>query len=263
VAAVAGGVVCPHCGSGGWKTVKGDWSCAGCHRRVSVTSGTIFERTRTLLTTWFAAGWYMTNQKTAGVSAKGLQRVLELGSYQTAWTILHKYRSAMVRPGRDLLTGIVEVDETLVGGTKPGAAGRGALGKTLVAVAVEVHDPRGFGRARLQVIPAASKPALSGFVTDTIESGATVRTDGWLSYRGLESLGYTHEPVNVSASGEPAHVALPGVHRVASLFKRSLLNAYQQYPKLHLQAYCNEWVGSLNDHSVVHEPEAGRCQEHG
>ena len=91
-----GFVVCSHCGSGGWKTARGDWSCAGCRRRVSVTSGTIFERTRTLLTTWFAAGWYMTNQKTAGLSAKGLQRVLESGSYQTAWTILHKYRSAMV-----------------------------------------------------------------------------------------------------------------------------------------------------------------------
>ena len=121
-----------------------------------------------------------------------------------------------------------------------------SLGKTLVAVAVEVQDPRGFGRARLQVIPDASKPTLSGFVTDTIEPGATVRTDGWLSYRGLESLGYTHDPVNVSASGEPAHVSLPGVHRVASLFKRSLLNAYQQYPKLHLQAYCNEWVFRFN-----------------
>jgi hypothetical protein len=137
-------------------------------------------------------GWLVHDQpEDRGGVGQGLQRVLELGSYQTAWTILHKYRSAMVRPGRDLLPGIVEVDKTLVGGTKPGAAGRGALGKTLVAVAVEVHDPRGFGRARLQVIPDASKPTLSGFVTDTIESGATVRTDGWLSYRGLESLGYT------------------------------------------------------------------------
>ena len=125
-------------------------------------------------------------------------------------------------------------------------AGRGALGKTLVAVAVEVHDPRGFGRARLHVIPDASKVSLSGFVTDTIEPGATVRTDGWRSYTGLDTLGYTHEPVNVSATGEQAHVSLPGVHRVASLFKRSLLNAYQQYPKLHLQAYCNEWVFRFN-----------------
>ena len=81
------GFVCPHCGCGGWKKAKGDWSCGGCHRRVSVTSKTIFERTRTLLTTWFAAAWYMTNQKTGGLSTKGLQRVLELGSYQTAWTI--------------------------------------------------------------------------------------------------------------------------------------------------------------------------------
>lgn len=213
---------------------------------MSVTAGTIFDKTRTPLTTWFAAAWYMTNQKTAGVSAKGLRRVVEVGSYQTAWTMLHKYRSAMVRPGRYKLSGLVEVDETMVGGTKPGVPGRGALGKTLVAVAVEVFDPRGFGRARLQVIPDAKRTTLHGFIGDNIEPGSEVRTDGLISYRGLDKLGYTHEPFSVSGSGVAAHVPLPAVHRVASLFKRSLLNAYQQYPKLHLQAYCDEWVFRFN-----------------
>jgi transposase-like protein len=213
---------------------------------VSVTSATIFDKTRTPLSTWLAAGWYMTNQKTAGVSAKGLQRVLDLGSYQTAWTMLHKYRSAMVRPGRDLLTGDVEVDETLVGGTRPGRPGRGALGKSLVVVAVEVLSPTGFGRARLQPVDDASKATLTRFVTDTIEPGSVVLTDGWRGYLGVTGAGYTHKPTNISASGLHAHVTMPAVHRVASLFKRSLLNAYQQYPKLHLQAYCDEWVFRFN-----------------
>lgn len=241
------GFVCPRCASEqGWRTGKGDWSCGGCGRRVSVTSGTIFDKTRTPLTSWFAAAWYMTNQKTAGVSAKGLQRVMGLGSYQTAWTMLHKYRSAMVRPGRELLAGDVEVDETLVGGSKPGRPGRAALGKTLVAVAVEVVQPKGFGRARLRVIPDAGKATLGAFVKETIEPGALILTDGWGGYKGLTAAGYTHKPFTVAGSGVHAHVPLPAVHRVASLFKRSLLNAYQQYPKLHLQAYCDEWVFRFN-----------------
>jgi transposase-like protein len=211
-----------------------------------VLVGTVFERTRTPLTTWFAPSWYMTNQKTAGVSAQGLMRAFDLGSYQTAWTMLHKYRSAMVRPGRELLRGDVEVDETLVGGSKPGVSGRGAQGKTLVMVAVEVPQPRGFGRMRLKAVPDASKDTLTSAVTETIERGSVVLTDGWAGYNGLSAAGYTHKPVTVAGSGSPAHVPLPAVHRVASLFKRSLLNAYQQYPKLHLQSYLDEWVFRFN-----------------
>lgn len=242
-----GGFECPHCGSQkGWKTKLGTWSCGGCKRRVSVTAGTIFDKTRTPLTTWFATAWYMTNQKTAGVSAKGLQKALEIASYQTAWTMLHKYRSAMVRPDRGLLSGDVEVDETLVGGARPGRTGRGALGKVLVAVAVELADPNGFGRARLKVIPDAKPTTLTAFVTETIEPGSVVLTDGWHGYIGLDNEGYTHKPFTVSGSGVPAHVPLPGVHRVASLFKRSLLNTYQQYPRHHIQAYLNEWVFRFN-----------------
>jgi hypothetical protein len=118
----------------------------------------------------------MTHRKTAGVSAKGLKRELELGSYQTAWTMLHKFRSALVRPGRELLVGDVEVDETLVGRSKAGPPRRGAAGKTLVVVAVETLIPKGFGRARLNVITGASGESVTGFAIEAIEPGATVYT---------------------------------------------------------------------------------------
>ena len=241
------GFICPWCASSGWKTAKGNWVCGGCQRRVSLTSGTVFEGTRLPLKTWFATAWHRTHTKTAGMSAKGLKCELELGSYQTAWTILHKFRSAMVRPGsRELLVGDVEVDETLVGGSKAGPPGRGAVGKTLVVIAVETLIPKGFGRARLKVIPDASGETLTRFAIEAIEPGATVYTDGWRAYGGLAEEGYRHVRFNLSASEEKAHVLLPAVHRVASLFKRSLLNSYQQYPKLHLQSYCDEWVFRFN-----------------
>ena len=131
------GFHCPACGAvAGWRLASGRWECADCGRQTSATAGTVFHRTRTPLTVWFAAAWFLTSQKD-GASALGLQRVLGLGSYETAWTMLHRLRTAMVRPGRERLSGDVEVDETAIGGVKPGKRGRGAAGKTLVAVAVE------------------------------------------------------------------------------------------------------------------------------
>ena len=153
----------------------GRFWCEGCRRRVSVTAGTIFHRTRTPLTVWFAVAWYMTSAK-SGVSAKTLHRLLGFGSYQTAWTMLHRFRTAMVRPGRDRLGREVEVDETSIGGVKPGKRGRGAAGKTLVAVAVERRRPKGFGRCRLRVIPHAEAPTLRVFLLDSVEPGSVVVT---------------------------------------------------------------------------------------
>ena len=146
----------------------GRFWCEGC--RVSVTAGTIFHRTRTPLTVWFAVAWYMTSAK-SGVSAKTLHRLLGFGSYETAWTMLHRFRTAMVRPGRDRLGREVEVDETSIGGVKPGKRARGAAGKTLVAVAVERRRPKGFGRCRLRVIPHAEAPTLRVFLLDSVEPG--------------------------------------------------------------------------------------------
>jgi transposase-like protein len=187
-----------------------------------VTAGTIFDKTRTPLTSWFAATWYVTNQKN-GVSALGLKQVLGLGSYQTAWTMLHKLRRAMVCLDRDRLSGVVEVDETYLGGNEPGMQGRQTEKKAIVVMAVEVHEPRGFGRVRLRRVPDASESSLLPFVREVVESGSEVRTDGWAGYNGLVKQGYLHNKTVLSSSGDPAHVSMPAVHRVSSLLKHWLL----------------------------------------
>ena len=180
---------------------------------------------------------------------------MEIGSYQTAWAMLHRLRSVLVRPGRDRLTGTVEVDETYIGGEEPGLAGGRAKGKkALVGVAVEVAEPRGYGRCRMQVVPDGSAASLHRFVTDTVEPGARVITDGWPSYRGIGKLGYTHEPRSQRAArlrGEDPHELLPAVHRVASLAKRWLLGTHQgSVDEAHLPSYLNEFVFRFNRRSA-------------
>jgi transposase-like protein len=241
------GFVCPRCqGSRAWRMGDGRFWCEPCRRRVSVTAGTIFQDTRTPMTVWFAAAWYATSAKN-GVSAKTLHRLLGFGSYQTAWAMLHRFRTAMVRPGRDRLVGTVEVDETYIGGTKPGKRGRGAAGKALAAVAVELLSPKGFGRCRLRVIPNAEAPTLRSFLLDCVEPGSVVVTDGFVSYPSATGDDYVHKPLSVAGSGVQAHVPLPGVHRVASLAKRWLLGTHQSAVETdHLQAYLDEFAFRFN-----------------
>lgn len=241
------GFVCPHCHcERGWEMKGNMWRCSDCRRRVSRTAGTIFQDTRTPLTVWFAAAWFLTTQKN-GVSALGLKRVLGLGSYQTAWAMLHRFRTAMVRPGRERLTGDVEVDETFFGGVKSGKRGRGAAGKVEVAIAVEQRSPKGYGRIRIAVIPNAQAPALRAFLLDHVEPGSVVLSDGLKSYPGAVGDDYSHKPFNVAKSGLPAHVPLPGVHRVASLAKRWFLGTHQgAIESDHLQAYLNEFCFRFN-----------------
>lgn len=241
------GFTCPRCGgSQSWRMADGRFWCGPCRRRVSVTAGTIFQDTRTPMTVWFAAAWYSTSSK-SGVSAKTLHRLLDFGSYQTAWAMLHRLRSAMIRPGRDRLRGTVEVDETYIGGTRAGKRGRGAAGKTLVAVAVEQVEPKGFGRCRLQVIPNAEAETLRSFLMDSVEPGSTVITDGWVSYPTATATQFVHRPFNITASGVRAHASLPGVHRVASLVKRWLTGTHQAAVEAdHLQAYLDEFAFRFN-----------------
>ena len=228
---------CPLCGgTKAWRLADGRWSCGGCARRVSATAGTIFHGTRTPLTVWFAAAWQMTSQK-HGISALGLKRALGIGSEQTAWAMLHRYRTAMVRPGRERLCRTVEADETFLGGPEPGVRGRGALGKTMVEVAVE-RDGRALGRCRLQVIEDVAGPTLRAFMLANVEPGSVVITDGLASYRPACGADYTHRPVPIGPSGQQAHELLPGVHRVASLAQRWLLGTHQGGVKPgHMQAY--------------------------
>jgi hypothetical protein len=182
-----GGFTCPDCGhAGGWRLGDGRLECAGCHGRTSVTAGTVFDRTRTPLTVWFTACWLFATRKD-GISAQGLQRSLEIGSYPTAWAMLHRLRSVLVRPGRDRLSGIVEVDETYIGGDEPGLRGGRARGKkVLTGIAVEVGEPRGIGRCRMAVLADGSAESLHPFVTGAVEPGARVITDAWQGYRGLD-----------------------------------------------------------------------------
>src|SRR4051794_34641931 len=152
-----------------------------------------------------------------GVSALSLQRAVEMGSYQTAWAMLHRLRSVLVRPGRDRLTGTIEVDETYIGGDEPGLRGGRARGrKALVGIAVEVKQPRGYGRCRMAVLRDGSAASLHPFVVDNLEPGATVITDGWTGYHGVDKLGYVHQPRSQPAArarGEDPGELLPGVHR--------------------------------------------------
>ena len=241
------GFVCPSCGvAKGWMTARGQMRCAACQRQTSVMAGTLFEGTRKPLRLWFQAAWYVTSQKFGG-NALGLQRVLGFGSYQTAWTWLHKMRNAMVRPGRERLSGSVEVDETYVGGKEEGVSGRFTEKKAVVAVAVEVHEPKGFGRVRLRQVPDVSSASLVGFVQEVVTPGSSILTDGWKSYDSLPQHGYHREKIVLSASGDPAHVALPGVHRVASLLKRWLLGTHQgAVSNKHLAYYLDEFTFRFN-----------------
>jgi transposase-like protein len=241
------GFRCPGCaGETGWRLDDGAWACSGCARKVSVTAGTIFDRSRVALADWFTAIWYMTNQK-YGISALGLQRLLGLGSYQTAWTMLRKLRTAMVRPARERLWGAVEVDETYVGGIEQGKRGRGAERKFIVVIAIELLDSKGFGRVRLRRVDDVSSASLTPFVQYAIEPGSEVRTDAWKGYNGLAKQNYHHRTVNLSATGDPAHIAMPGVHTVASLLKRWLLGTHQgSVTAPHLDAYLDEFAFRFN-----------------
>ena len=241
------GFVCSRCGAaGGWKATRGRLVCRVCRYQASVTAGTIFQDTHKPLRLWFRAIWHITSQKN-GASAASVQQILGLGSYQTAWTWLHKLRRAMVRPGRDRLHGRVEVDETQVGSEDGDADGRQAEDKVLVAIAAE-EDGRGIGRIRMARIPRATKKVLQRFVQEVIEPGSIVHTDGLASYLGLETLDYQHEvSVLLGQEKDAALRLLPRVHRVASLLKRWLLGTHQGAvsPK-HLDYYLDEFTFRFN-----------------
>ncbi len=245
------GFVCPRCEhAGGWAVADGRYKCASCGVRTSVTAGTLFDRRRTPLTVWFTACWMFATQKD-GISAQSLQRSLEIGSYVTAWAMLHRLRSVLVRADRDRLAGTVEVDETYIGGEEPGLRGGRAKGKkALVGIAVEVTEPRGLGRCRMTILRDGSATSLHPFVTGHVEPGARIITDGWMGYRGIDKLGYTHEPRSQRAAAARGHdpgELLPAVHRVASLAKRWLLGTHQgSVGETHLQSYLDEFVFRFN-----------------
>jgi transposase-like protein len=187
--------------------------------------------------------WHVTSQK-YGASALGLQRVLNLGSYHTAWNWLHKLRRAMVRPGRDRLAGTVEVDEIFIGGERSGKRGRGAAGKALVLIAAQAAG-KGIGRIRLARVASASGDNLCPAVTAAVDLGSTVCTDGWSGYNGLKDLGFKHEVIrSTPVLGDNL---LPLANRVASLLKRWLLGTHQgAVQPSHLDYYLDEFTFRFN-----------------
>jgi transposase-like protein len=240
------GFRCPRCG-GRKPGPVGDilLQCSSCSYQSSVTAGTIFQDTRKPLTLWFRAMWAVTSQKN-GASAIGLQRVLGLGSYKTAWTWLHKLRRAMVRPGRDRLSGCVEVDETFYGGEEPGVRGRQIENKSLIVIAAQ-EDGAGVGRIRMRRIPDASAENLLPFIQEAIAVGSVIHTAGWLGYLPVEQAGYRHRVTFLKGRKESASELLPRVHLVASLLKRWLLGTHQgAVSREHLDYYLDEFTFRFN-----------------
>jgi hypothetical protein len=245
------GFCCPACGGDrAWQTSTQHWKCVACGRKTSVTAGTIFHRTRTPLTTWLAAIWLVTSQKN-GASAQNLHDTLGLGSYETAWAWLHKLRRAMVRPDREQLRGVVEVDESFIGGRATGRLG-GSTSKVPVMIAVEnvgteVNRKLRLGRVRLAVADAPGSKELVDFARNSAEPGSLIRTDGARMFRALANEGYQHEYISGYSAPEPGHVTLPGPHRVAALLKRWNAGTHHyRVEREHLPYYLDEFTFRFN-----------------
>lgn len=243
------GYVCPHCQSQEyWLTAKRKIHCSKCQKEFSITSGTIFQDSKKPLLLWFHIMWWVVAQKT-GASAHNLKDFMGFGSYETAWLWLHKLRRAMIREGREKLSGIVEVDETYIGGEEIGIEkkGRGAEQKILVVVATECKGKQ-IGRVRFRIIPDASSKSLDSFIEANIEEGSTIITDGWSGYTNLsQNEKFIHEEKVVSGSGKQAHELLPHVHMIDSLVKRWINGTHQgKISQKHLEYYLEEFAFRFN-----------------
>ena len=228
-----------------WKLGRGILKCKKCHRDVSVTSGTVFHNRHMSLRIWFQAIWLVVSQKN-GVSALGLSKSLGIKNPKTGWNLLRIIRMGMVRTGRELLSGLVEVDEVFLGGVKPGKRGRGALGKVLVLIAVEDKGVKGFGRIRIEIIPNASAVTLRAAIRKMVEPGSTIRTEQWKGYTPTALEGYEHTIIE-RQSLEPGEDPTPLVHRIASLLKRWLLGTHQGGVRpTHIRSYLDEFIFRFN-----------------
>lgn len=239
--------ICPKCKqpSEPWRETRNRLTCPLCRHQATATAGTIFDKTRTPLTTWFEAAWHVTAAKN-GMSAKTLERTIGT-SYHVAWMMLQRFRVAMVNSERTQLTGSVEVDETLIGGEDIGGKRGRGTDKSIVAIAVETIEGKGFGRTRMRKIPDASGKSLVPFICDCVSKNSTIITDAWSGYNKVGDYGYNRLINNMSTSDDFAHVLMPGVHRIASLLKRWILGTHQgSVSDMHLQAYLEEFTFRFN-----------------
>jgi len=238
------GFYCSNCNSTNYWLIRNKYlRCKECKNEVSLFTGTIFQNSNLSLMDLFRIIWWLVFQKN-GVSAKSIEKLFGL-SYKTSWVWLHKFRRCMVIPEREKLNGTVEVDEMYVGGKKRGKRGRGAGGKNIVAIAVEVYE-KGTGRTRLSVIPDVSRKSLNKFLKQNIEQNSTIITDAWSSYCDVTKMKYSHEIINQTKVLDENNL-LPNVHRIASLVKRWLLGTHQSYlNKGNLEYYLDEFTFRYN-----------------
>ena len=237
---------CPTCGASGvpWRQTRGRLVCSACRHQTSVGAGTILDKTRTPLTTWFEAAWHLTTAKTVcrrrPSNARWARATEWPGrcSSATGWRWCEPSASRCRAPSRWMRA----LSEASTAAGSRGARAR----KSVVAIAVEVKDPKGFGRVRMRHVPDASGASLVPFVCDAVAPGAVVHTDGWKGYNDLPKHGYVRQKTVLASSDDPAHVAMPG-HRVASLLKRWILGTHQgSVDPSHLQSYLEEFTFRFN-----------------
>ncbi|HEX4956257.1 MAG TPA: IS1595 family transposase [Thermoanaerobaculia bacterium] len=248
------GPVCPHCGcSEAYRLVAkkvsarparaGLLKCKSCRKQFTVKVGTIFEDSNLPLNKWLFAISLMTSSK-KGISAHQLHRTLGV-TYRTAWHVCHRIRKAMERePLAGLLTGIVEADETFVGGKKRGAQGPHD-GKAIVMAVVE-RD----GQARSQVVEDVKADTLQGFIVDEVDPSADIMTDGLLSYKGLEKSFASHSSVNHDEHYVVGQVHTNTAESLFSLLKRGILGTFHHVSAKHLQRYASEFDFRWNRRDV-------------
>jgi len=249
------GYICLKCNSvKWWLTSKHKIHCSVCETEFSITSETIFQKSKKPLLLWFHVMWWVVAQKT-GASACNLMDYMGFGSYEAAWTWLHKLRRAMIRQGREKLSGVVEVDETYIGGEEKGTGkqGRGAEKKALVVVATECIGKK-IGRVRFKIIPEASGENLIPFIEENVECQSTVITDGWSGYASLSKRkDYNHIQKIIDGSGKQAHELLPHVHLLDSLVKRWINGTHQgRISPKHLEYYLDEFAFRFNRKISTH-----------
>lgn len=243
------GFTCPHCPSEkGWKleAKPATWECASCHKQTSVTAGTIMHRTHLPLRTWFLAA-HLVATHSNGISALQLQNQAGIGSYKSAWFLLHRLRKAMIAPERSGLAGVIEIDETSIPyhtQAEPVGGGqrRSPKGKMVVAGAVEVYEDGSPGRVRLSVIRDFTRETLHGFVKSHTVPGSLISTDGNSSYNGVPDRQHYAKVIG----NMPAHVFMPWIHRVFANLKRWGLGVYHGFRKKYLQAYLEEFTFRWN-----------------
>jgi len=239
------GFICPRCGHDQYYDLpkRGLYQCKACKYQCSVTAGTVMHRTRTPLLKWFWAIFLFSNDK-RGISALQLSKKLDM-SYWVAWTMLHKIRKAMRdRDARYKLAGLIEVDDSYVGGSSTGGGKRGRGTRKIPVLIAASTDGEAIGFAKMQVVDSLHWEPVKSFLQEGIRPKQTIKSDGWQSYNVAEKLGHAHQVEFIL--GRKAHDVLKWVHILASNAKAFILGTYHGLAGKHMQSYLDEYCFRFN-----------------